>query len=37
MLELEGTSVIHFLNFTYEKPEAQRGVPKITWLVMAET
>lgn len=37
MLELEGTSVIRFLNLTHEKTEAPRGVPKITWLVMAET
>lgn len=28
MLELEETSVLYFLNFTHEKTEAWRGVPR---------
>lgn len=36
MLELEGTLVIHFLNFTHGKTEFQRNVPLITRLIIAE-
>lgn len=36
MLELEGTLVIHFLNFTHGKTEFQRDVPQITRLIIAE-